>query len=520
MNARGFVAATVLAAWGAGIAVFVQREMSRSARERLAEAAMRIAPVASYYAMTQGRQHVGFASFTTDTVPDGLQFTEYSVRDATSGDTVRREAHQVVARTSRSLVVREVVVTHGASVARAIVLDDSTLVVVRDRGQGDDTTRQRYSPPLLLPSVVPLAIALGDAPEPGDRHTFDVFDPSSLTVRQIAVTVRAESSWVLIDSASYDGGTKRWLGAHADTVQAWHVVEEGEHGIDAWVDELGQLVAARQTDELSLRRTAYEVAFENWRSASRARGSAPSGARALGTLVSVPPDRAAGRLARLTLVARGLPLDRLAAATEWQTVAGDTLRVLAPARSGRPNGYWLPPQRDFRAQFVRHLQVEPGIEADAPALVAASRRLRARETDPVTFALRLTRWVADSVQLEATLAPPSALATLRSRAGDADHHTNLFVALARAAGLPARPVRGFVRRGERMLAHSWSEVYVGGQWLPVDPTSGQFPTDAGHVRLLIGPVTARDDLERLVLRASIDILPSSAASPRSPSHRP
>ena len=39
MNARGLMAIGILAAWGAGIAAFAQREMSRSPREKLAEIA-------------------------------------------------------------------------------------------------------------------------------------------------------------------------------------------------------------------------------------------------------------------------------------------------------------------------------------------------------------------------------------------------------------------------------------------------------------------------------------------------
>jgi transglutaminase-like putative cysteine protease len=517
VNGRGIAAVAILAAWGAGIAVLAQREMSRSPRELLAEASVRIAPTATWLAVSREGRQVGFASFTIDTVPDGLQFTDYVVEDVAAGERVRRDVRQVVVHASRTLGVREIVVSRNGPAGTARVLDDSTVAVYTLDGGRTDTTHLRYAPPLLVPMLVPLAVALGEPPSAGDRHAFDVLDPATLTVRRLTVTVRAESTWVVVDSAGYDGSSRRWSGVHVDTVQAWRVVEDGAGGVDAWVDDLGQPVAARSGDA-SLRRTAYEVAFENWRTSSRAGDATAAPAEALPTLSGVPLVPGSPRVFGLALVVRGLPLDRLSAASEWQTIAGDTLRITAPARSGRPNGYWLPPHRDFRALFVRQLQVEPGIEADEPAIVAASRRVRSRQVDPVVFATSLTRWVADSIRLEPTLSPPSALATLRSRVGDVDHHVHLFVAMARAAGLPARPVRGLLREGDRWLSHAWAEAYLGGQWLPVDPSTGQLPADAAHVRLVVGTLGAREELERLVLRASISLVPSPPRARPTPQH--
>ena len=517
MSPRGAVAVAVLAAWGGGMAVFVRREVTRPARERLAAASVRVAPVSSWLAVSRDGVPVGFASYTTDTVPDGLQFTEYVVRDEQAADSVRRDVRQVVVRASRAIGLREVLVGRNGPVGAARVVDDSTVAVYVTRRGGVDTTRQRYAPPLLVPALVPLAIALGEAPGVGDRHAYDVFDPATLTVRRLAATVRAESAWVVVDSAGYDATSRRWAGVHADTVRAWHVVEEGAGGLDVWVDALGQPVAAT-ADGASLRRTAYEVAFENWRASSRA----GAGAAADDALPSLTPrllDDRRARLMSLALLARGLPLGRLPVASEWQAVAGDTIRLSAPRRSGRPNGYWLPPHRDFRAVFGRQLQVEPGIEVDEPAVVAAARRLRGRQNDPVSFATVLTRWLADSVRLETTPSPPSALATLRSRAGDVDHHVHLFIALARAAGLPARPVRGLLRHRETWLSHAWAEAYLGGQWLPLDPTTGQFPADAAHLRLMVGNTAARPELDRLVRRASITLLRESPPPPHGATRR-
>src|SRR5512134_413327 len=227
MNGRGLVAITVLAAWGAGVATFIQREANRSPRERLAEAAMRVAPGAHYFLIEQGGRHAGFASVTIDTIPEGLQITDYSVRDTVAGADTGRIVTRVVTHLSRGLWLRGIDVASDRTPnggANARVVDDSTLVVVS--GPDGDTTRHHFRAPLLLPGLVPLAVALGERPEPGQRHEFDVFDPARMSVRRLRTRVESESVFVVVDSAIFSKASERWLGAHSDTVRGWHLVED------------------------------------------------------------------------------------------------------------------------------------------------------------------------------------------------------------------------------------------------------------------------------------------------------
>ena len=75
---------------------------------------------------------------------------------------------------------------------------------------------------------------------------------------------------------------------------------------------------------------------------------------------------------------------------------------------------------------------------------------------------------------------------LARHAGDCSEHTLLLVALARAAGLPARELSGLVYASDfeqRFVWHAWAEVAVDGRWWAVDPTFGQVPADATHIKL-------------------------------------
>jgi len=72
-----------------------------------------------------------------------------------------------------------------------------------------------------------------------------------------------------------------------------------------------------------------------------------------------------------------------------------------------------------------------------------------------------------------------ALEALFSGKGDCTEFADLFVALARAKGIPSRFVEGFTynpgSQGRGDLTHDWAEIMLPGEiWLPVDPTYGRF----------------------------------------------
>jgi transglutaminase-like putative cysteine protease len=110
--------------------------------------------------------------------------------------------------------------------------------------------------------------------------------------------------------------------------------------------------------------------------------------------------------------------------------------------------------------------------------------------DATEAATRLAAWVGSSI----TPGAPSDLIglqrTLETRRGDSSDRSVMFVAMARSIGLPARPVAGLVYAGGRFQFRAWAEVFVD-RWIAVDPTLGQFPADANHIRLLTDGLPGR-----------------------------
>ena len=94
---------------------------------------------------------------------------------------------------------------------------------------------------------------------------------------------------------------------------------------------------------------------------------------------------------------------------------------------------------------------------------------------------------------------------LRTKVGDCNEHTALYVALARAGGLPARINVGLVAVRNAFYYHAWPEIYLG-SWVAVDPTLGQFPADAAHLRFTVGGLARQAELLRLIGNLEIDVL--------------
>ena len=90
------------------------------------------------------------------------------------------------------------------------------------------------------------------------------------------------------------------------------------------------------------------------------------------------------------------------------------------------------------ADLDRYLVPEPLLESDDPDIRAAAIEATSGVADPRARAEALTRYVSATVQKKPTVGLPSASEVLRTKIGDCNEHTALFVAMARAIGVPAR----------------------------------------------------------------------------------
>jgi transglutaminase-like putative cysteine protease len=69
-------------------------------------------------------------------------------------------------------------------------------------------------------------------------------------------------------------------------------------------------------------------------------------------------------------------------------------------------------------------------------------------------------------------------------------------------------VSGTIYLDGRFYYHAWNEVYVG-EWVAVDPTFGQVPADATHIKLVEGDLNETSVIMNAVGKINLKILEAS-----------
>ena len=295
----------------------------------------------------------------------------------------------------------------------------------------------------------------------------------------------------------------------ADTLHAFRVVTDtgaGAAGFSGWIDEQGRVV---QTSQLGfeLRRLPYEVAFENWRLATANGGGATSAVtqdRDILETTAIGANRHLdATISSLRVTLGNADLRGFDTRSPRQTQRGDTLIVTREPAVAFAAAYLLP---DGGRRIMPELTMaEPLVQSNHPEIVRLAQRLSRGQRDPRVVAERINKWVYDSLAKRITFGIPSALQVLRARAGDCNEHAQLFVALARAAGIPARVDAGLAYIHGKFYYHAWPEIYLR-EWVSVDPTFGQFPADAAHLRFTVGGLGRQAEMIRLMGRLRIDVV--------------
>jgi hypothetical protein len=274
VSRRG-IALAVLVIWAVAVGLLVSRSINRDPVEVLAIAALRIQPRSLYYTIEHGGEIVGMASSEIDTLPTSIIATDYVegvLPFADSTVDLRLRARSTFTRALSFREIRILVQPVGDSITVVIQrASEDSLRVTGDRGGRVLGTQEiEARDPVFMPQWAALPLMLVEEPRPGASRTVRVLDPRTRIAREGPLSITAESLFVVVDSARFDSAGRNWVPALRDTVRAWRVTGEGLPPT-FWIDVAGRIVEAVDERGLALRRTAYEIAFENWRAVRRAR---------------------------------------------------------------------------------------------------------------------------------------------------------------------------------------------------------------------------------------------------------
>jgi transglutaminase-like putative cysteine protease len=476
----------VLLAWGATMAVLVERSYIRVSSASLATDLARYGSSAVWRGVYYRGDKIGFTVTQTLAEPDGFELDEdgrlqMSLLGAPTPATLHTAAHVDSAFALHAFEFSLDPGTGAIEISGRVTGRRMSIAITTAGGATTTEEREFDEPPALSVNLSRRLAAAGLTA--GARYQWMLFDPA--TLRNAPVTIEV--------------GKRELVRSAGKPLPAFRVeMEFAGLRTTSWITDTGDVV--REESPLGL--ITVRETPEN------ARATAVSG-RIQSDLLETAAVVPAGdvriddprEVRRLRLRLDGADLSALDLQGAGQRTEGRVLEI-DDAATLRPSA------ADHEAH--QYLAPEPLIESDDPAIRAEAAIAVRGVNGSRARAERLTRYVNGLLEKKPTISLPSAREVLRTKVGDCNEHTALFVAMARAAGLPARVAVGLVYVKGAFYYHAWPEVYLDegarGMWLPVDPTLNQFPADATHVRLARGGLDRQATILPLVGRLRITIL--------------
>ncbi len=486
----------VLCAWIATMAIVVHRLVAEAGATSLATDLARYGTGAEWRGVYYRNEKIGFTVSQTSSTSDGFELQEdgrlqMSLLGARNVVSIR-----TTARVDRDFALRSFDFSldpgTGGTRVHGEVQGRRLHLIVGTAAGSHEQDRDLTEPPVL---TLNLARRLADAGlEPGRRYTWTIFDPATLSSSPIVLAV----------------GSRELVSGLRRRVPAFRVETEysGLH-TTSWITDTGEVVLEKSP-----------IGFETVRES-----------QADAQTMAVPFNVRTDLLNASAIVPTGKgpivePRDVRVMRLRLTGAAVDTADLSGVGQSLDKNVLEVRDAQTFQADpadpdLERYLRPEPLIESDAPEIAAEAKAAVRDAVGSRVQAERLTRHVNAILEKKPTVSLPSAREVLRTRVGDCNEHTTLYVAMARALGIPARIAVGLVSVRGAFYYHAWPEVYLAdgrsrGMWLPVDPTLNEFPADATHVRLARGGLDKQATILPLIGRLQIEILELETAPNTSP----
>ena len=490
------VSLLVVAAWMATMGVLVHRSFVEATSANLATDLARYGTAAQWHGVFYRNQKIGFTVSQTVPTDDGFEIQEDGRLQMSLLGAQTVAAVRTTARVGRDFSLKTFDFsldpgTGGTKVHGDVEGQRVRLTIASAAGTRTENRELNAVP--VLPLNLPRRLADAGLKQ-GARYQWTIFDPATLSNAPITLDVGSREL-VNVDGQRLPAFRVRTMYSGLQTT--------------SWVTDTGEVVREQSPTGLETVRQkpadaqAMAVSYGVRTDLLSASAVVPTGRNR----IVEPRD-----VRRLKLRLTGADLRGLDLGGVGEAVEADVLEVGDP-RQFRPG-----PADPAAAGY---LEPEPLIESDAPEIRAEAEAAVRNVSGTRARAERLTRHVNAILDKKPTVSLPSAREVLRTRVGDCNEHTVLYVAMARAIGIPARIAVGLVAVGDAFYYHAWPEVYIdesrtSGMWLPVDPTLNEFPADATHLRLARGGLDRQAAILPLIGRLQIEILDLETAPDSSP----
>jgi transglutaminase-like putative cysteine protease len=347
---------------------------------------------------------------------------------------------------------------------------------VRIRDQAGDRSFERtvpYTGELLGPEGI-RKLSAARLAKPGDRIEVQTWAADLGGVRKVTRTVAAEETVTV-------------AGAPVRTLRVEEVTEGNPAKRLLWLDAAGRLVQSADPGPFGEMRSVR--ADEEAARQTDGGGELPAeayGSSLVHTQVRIPHARRVERVV--------LRLRHREPSLGWPDFGGPGLRVLDKTAERLTleitrlhpetvQPFPVPAVGDERA----FLEPSAYVQSDDREIRAAAKAVVAGESDAYQAGQKLQRWVTKNMQFDLGIVFAPSTEVFKNRRGTCAGYAMLLTTMARAVGIPARYVMGYVYLDGIFGGHAWTEIKVGKDWIPLDaavPAPAGTPADATHIPLL------------------------------------
>ncbi len=472
---------TILALWLVMLGLLIERAYLRPtaviALDVITEEGVRTGD--EWFGIYQQGRKIGYAHTSMTREADAYHITEESELDILALGSVQRVKTVINGYSTKNFILKYFdfamksdmtsMDIKGAVVGKQLVLDIAT---------GGQTRKERVplnEPPYITSFIKPALLLRGL--EQGRKYRFPVFNPATMSTEDSSITIESRDRIKI-----------------GDKDQTVYKLRETYQGMEAvsWITQDGETIK----EESPL---GFVLLKETMTEALKRNKEGPIVDIVALTMIPSDPIKNSTQTKFLKARLKGVILKGFQLDGDRQTLTGDSVEIQV---QDQLTSYRLPYAEKDRNEYLRPTAL---IQSDDKRIRDQSAKVLAGEKNAREAAKKLNDWVYAAIEKKPVVSIPSALEILSQRVGDCNEHTTLYTALARAAGIPTRMAAGIVHVESGFYYHAWPEVWLGA-WTAIDPTFGQFPADATHIRFVSGNLDRQSEILRLVGKLKVEVL--------------
>jgi hypothetical protein len=301
--------------------------------------------------------------------------------------------------------------------------------------------------------------------EVGRRYTYQVYDGETQSIATVTQEILAYEESDLFTGKGFKVRTR----FHGQEATTW-IDAEGKPLLE--LAQGGVIISALETEEIA-REYLAQAALNRKESLLD-----------FSLIKTDTPIAAQDRISSLELILRGIDPDMAIPTDERQQCQRLDQELVCRIHRER-----LDPVNQNDTTDSTHLYLQPThtVPSRHQLISNQAKEIAGQAKTDLERIRLLLAWIEDNIRRQ-PLDVFTALDVLQEQKAECQGHSYLYTAFARSLEIPTRVVNGIVYSTfyEGFLYHAWAESLVAGRWIAVDPTLGQLPADATHLKFVEG----------------------------------